>query len=48
MILVGSRRATERVGDSIARFIEKKLFLKVNIEKTEVGALSGKSHLRNR
>lgn len=45
LILVKSRRATERVRDSIARFVEKKLFLKVNIEKSEVGVLSGKKYL---
>ena len=45
LILVKSKRATERVRDSIARFIEKKLFLRVNIEKSEVGSLRGKKYL---
>lgn len=45
LILVRSRRATERVRDSIAKFVEKELFLNVNIEKSEVGSLSGKKYL---
>lgn len=45
MILVKSLRATERVRDSISEFIEKKLFLKVNKEKTEVGSIVGKKYL---
>lgn len=45
LILVKSLRATERVRDSISEFIETKLFLKVNKEKTEVGALAGKRYL---
>lgn len=45
MILVKSQRATERVRDSITEFIEKKLFLKVNREKTEVGSIVGKKYL---
>lgn len=45
LILVKSLRATERVGDSISEFIEKKLFLKVNKDKTEVGSLMGKKYL---
>lgn len=45
IILVRSRRATERVRDSIAKFIEKKLFLKVNKEKTVMGALRGMKFL---
>lgn len=45
MILVKSLRATERVRDSISEFIEKKLFLKVNKEKTEVGSIFGKKYL---
>lgn len=36
MILVRSKRAAERVRDSIATFIESRLHLKVNREKTEV------------
>lgn len=45
LILVHSLRATERVRDSISEFIEKKLFLKVNKEKTEVGSICGKKYL---
>lgn len=45
MILVKSLRATERVRDSISAYIEKKLFLKVNKEKTEVGSIVGKKYL---
>lgn len=45
LILVKSLRATERVRDSIWEFIEKKLFLKVNKEKTEVGSIVGKKYL---
>ena len=45
LIMVKSQRATERVRDSISAFIEKKLFLKVNKEKTIVGALTGKKFL---
>ena len=45
IVLVKSLRATERVRDSIATFVEKKLFLKVNKEKTVSGTLSGKKFL---
>lgn len=45
LILVKSLRARERVRDSISEFIEKKLFLKVNKKKTEVGSLAGKKYL---
>ena len=45
IVLVKSLRATERVRDSIANFVEKKLFLKVNKEKTVLGTLSGKKFL---
>ena len=45
MILVKSLRATERVRDSISEFIEKKLFLKVNKDKTEVVSIVGKKYL---
>lgn len=45
LILVKSRRATERVCDSISSFVEKKLFLRVNKDKTELGTLSGKKYL---
>ena len=45
IVLVKSLRATERVRDSIANYVEKKLFLKVNKEKTVTGTLSGKKFL---
>lgn len=45
LILVKSKRATERVRDSIASFVEKKLFLRVNLDKTTLGSLSGKKYL---
>ncbi len=45
MILVKSNRATERVLESISSFIEKKLFLKVNKEKSVIGPISGKKFL---
>ena len=45
IVLVKILRATERVRDSIATYVEKKLFLKVNKEKTVMGTLSGKKFL---
>lgn len=45
MILVKSNRATERVLESISTFIEKKLFLKVNKEKSVIGPIKGKKFL---
>ena len=45
LILVKSKRATERVRDSISSFVEKKLFLRVNLDKTTLGSLSGKTYL---
>ena len=45
LILVKSNRATERVRDSISTFITRKLFLKVNMDKTVVGSLNGKKYL---
>ena len=45
IVLVKSLRATERVRESIANYVEKKLFLKVNKEKTVMGTLSGKRFL---
>ena len=45
LILVKSKRATERVRDSISSFVEKKLFLRVNLDKTTLGALSGNKYL---
>ena len=47
LIVVKSKRATERVRDSVSDFVEKKLFLKVNKEKIIVGTLSGQKHLGN-
>lgn len=41
MILCKSKRAANRTKESIIRFIEDKLFLKVNIEKTRVGYIKG-------
>lgn len=45
LILVKSLRSTERVRDSISEFVEKKLFLKVNKEKTATGSIAGKKYL---
>lgn len=45
LILVKSKRATERVRDSICSYVEKSLFLKVNLDKSVIGALSGKKYL---
>lgn len=45
MIFCRSRRAAERVAKSITRFIEEKLFLKVNREKTSVGKFSRVKYL---
>lgn len=45
LIMVKSKRATERVRDSVSDFVENKLFLKVNKEKTIIGALSGMKYL---
>ena len=45
IVLVKSLRATERVRDSIANYVEKELFLKVNKEKTVLGTLAGKKFL---
>lgn len=45
LIMVKSKRATERVRDSVSDFVEKKLFLKVNKEQTVIGSLSGKKYL---
>lgn len=38
LIMVRSRRAAERVCESVTRFIEEELKLKVNREKTEIGS----------
>ncbi|MCI6472877.1 MAG: hypothetical protein MSA31_04340 [Bacteroidales bacterium] len=40
-----SPRAAERVCESISKFIEGKLFLKVNREKTHVGSVHGQKFL---
>lgn len=41
MLLCKSKRSAERTKDSIIKFIEEKLFLKVNKEKTSVGYIKG-------
>ena len=45
LILVRTPRAAERVKESISRYIESKLYLKVNDEKTTTGELRGKKFL---
>lgn len=45
MIFCKSKRATQRVKSSITRFIEGKLFLKVNREKTVVSYVRGVKYL---
>ena len=45
IIFCKSKRAAQRVSESITTFIEKKLFLKVNREKTEVGSIVGMKYL---
>ena len=45
IIFCKSRRAARRVSESITDFIEKKLYLKVNREKTEVGSIIGMKYL---
>ena len=45
MILVRSKRAAERVRESIATFIESRLHLKVNREKTEVSYVGRAKYL---
>ena len=45
VIFCKSPRAAERVCESISRYIEKKLFLKVNREKTHLGSVSGQKYL---
>ena len=44
-IYVRTQRAGERVMESISRFIEKKLRLKVNMEKSAVGSMSKRQFL---
>ena len=45
IIFCRSPRAAERVCESISRYIERKLFLKVNREKTHVGSVNGQKFL---
>lgn len=45
LIFCKSKRGAERVCESLTRFIEKKLHLKVNREKTEVGYVGGMKFL---
>lgn len=45
LIFCKSRRAAERVCESISKFIAGKLFLKVNREKTHVGSVHGQKFL---
>ena len=45
IIFCKSKRAAQRVSESITDFIEKKLYLKVNREKTEVGSIIGMKYL---
>ena len=45
VIFCKSPRAAERVCESISKFIEGKLFLKVNREKTHVGSVHGQKFL---
>lgn len=45
IIMVGSRQAAERVMKSVTRFIEEKLGLKVNAEKSKVSKPRGIKHL---
>ncbi|MFP4456768.1 MAG: reverse transcriptase domain-containing protein, partial [Clostridia bacterium] len=45
MIFTKSKRAAERVYQNILKFIEKKLFLKVNQEKTKILHVSKAKYL---
>ena len=45
LIFCKSKRGAERVCDGITRFIEKRLHLKVNRDKTEVGPVNGMKFL---
>lgn len=45
VIFCKSPRAAERVCKSIIKFIEGKLFLKVNRKKTQVGSVNGQKFL---
>jgi len=45
LILCKSKRSAQRVKESITKFVEHKLHLKVNCEKTEVGYIRGMKYL---
>ena len=45
VIFCKSPRAAERVCESIIRYIEKRLFLKVNREKAHTGSVNGQKYL---
>ena len=45
LIFCKSKRGAERVCESLTKFIEKKLHLKVNLDKTEVGYVRGMKYL---
>ena len=45
MIFCRSGRAAERIRESISKFVEGKLFLKVNRDKTVTGSVCGKKFL---
>ena len=45
LIFCKSKRGAERVCEGLTKFIEKKLHLKVNLDKTEVGYVSGMKYL---
>ena len=45
LIFCKSRRGAERVCEGLTKFIEKKLHLKVNLDKTEVGNVCGMKYL---
>jgi group II intron reverse transcriptase/maturase len=45
LIMVKSRTASERVCNTVTRFLEEEMLLKVNREKTEVGPIAGMKYL---
>ena len=45
LIFCKSKRGAERVCEGLTKFIEKKLHLKVNLDKTEVGYVRGMKYL---
>ena len=45
LIFCKSRRGAERVSEGLTKFIENKLHLKVNLDKTEVGYVRGMKYL---